>query len=358
MARVQPYAGDGRPVRAGGYWTRQYPVDFWQENALRFPERDALVFGTRRFTWKRRSQAIDRSCRRLVHCGFAKDDVALQAPNLATLMPLRLAAGGSGVISLLVLPTFPRAEVGAIAAELCRWPARCCRIPSARTGRGLLSRGGALVQAVSRSANRRCRVRSTSSRLARSCVPGEPARSRLTFLALRVRGDHHDERHGWARLARRARPVRAWRPGASIDRLRLGCDDVVAAMVSVSAGNRRIRRAPRRRRSGRESCSSIASIRIRLSPPRVRNASPVRCSCRRCCTACSLPRGFCGGTTSRRCASSRASLGDPRAGDRGRGRAGARREGHPGLRGVRLRSLASTSIDDPQRVRPPASDVR
>lgn len=98
-----------------GYWTSEYPVDFWEQNAQRFPDREALVCGTQRYSWASAAKAIDQLALGLVDCGLIKDDVlGLQAPNSATLLLLRLAAEKAGIISLLIPPTFSRAEVGAI----------------------------------------------------------------------------------------------------------------------------------------------------------------------------------------------------------------------------------------------------
>lgn len=120
MARVARYTKElvARYEREG-YWTSTYPVDFWEENARRNPNGDALVFGAQRFTWKSAVEAIHKLAIGLVQCGFARDDVlALQAHNSAALMLLRLAAEKAGIISLLVPPTFSKAEVCAIAERL------------------------------------------------------------------------------------------------------------------------------------------------------------------------------------------------------------------------------------------------
>ena len=120
MARVQRYT---QQLVAGyerdGHWNGAYPVDFWESNALRDPHRDALVFGAQRYTWKTAVEAIHKLAMGLVSCGLRRNDViALQAPNSAALMLLRLAAEKAGVVALLVPATFSRAEVGAITERL------------------------------------------------------------------------------------------------------------------------------------------------------------------------------------------------------------------------------------------------
>ena len=243
MARVARYTPETvARYEQEGYWTRQYPVDFWQENALRFPERDALVFGTRRFTWKAAAQAIDRLAVGLVHCGFAKDDVlALQAPNSATLMLLRLAAEEAGVISLLVPPTFSRAEVGAIAGRL---PLAGAVLPNTERARELAEvyRAGAApsFRLLSIGESPLPGAIDVESWLARSCAPGEPARG---LEGRRFRPYEYaaiittSGTTGAPRFVEHTACARSASGRVYIDRLRLGCDDVVAAMVSVFAGN-------------------------------------------------------------------------------------------------------------------------
>lgn len=120
MTRVARYTKEIiAQYEQAGYWIPQYPVDFWEENARRFPDGDALAFGTDRFTWRSAVQAIDRLALGLVRCGLVKGDIlALQAPNSAVLMLLRLAMEKAGVISLLIPPSFSRAEIGAIVGQL------------------------------------------------------------------------------------------------------------------------------------------------------------------------------------------------------------------------------------------------
>lgn len=120
MARVARYTKEliARYVREG-YWSSAYPVDFWEENARRDPNGDALVFGPQRFTWKSAVEGINKLAIGLVQSGFVRDDVlALHAHNSATLMLLRLAAEKAGIVSLLVPPTFSKAEVLAIVERL------------------------------------------------------------------------------------------------------------------------------------------------------------------------------------------------------------------------------------------------
>lgn len=120
MARVARYSDQlVSSYECGGFWSGEYPVDYWEANALKYPDRDALVFGSERFTWAEAVEAVHKLAVGLVRSGLKKNDVlALHAPNSATLLLLRLAAEKAGVISLLVPPAFSRLEVEAISRDL------------------------------------------------------------------------------------------------------------------------------------------------------------------------------------------------------------------------------------------------
>ncbi len=120
MAQVARYTKELIALyERNGYWVGDYPVDYWERNARETPDREALVFGEQRFTWKTAVEGIHKLALGLVQGEFARNDVlALQAPNSASLMLLRLAAEKAGVVSLLVPPTFSRAEISAIIEHL------------------------------------------------------------------------------------------------------------------------------------------------------------------------------------------------------------------------------------------------
>ena len=120
MARVARFSDQlVSSYEVAGLWTREYPVDYWEANARKYPHRNALVFGSDRFTWLQAVEAVHKLAAGLVKSGFRKDDIiALHAPNSATLLLLRLAAEKAGVISLLVPPAFSRLEVERISQQL------------------------------------------------------------------------------------------------------------------------------------------------------------------------------------------------------------------------------------------------
>ena len=261
------YAGDGRPVRAGGVLDAPVSVDFWRRT-LRFPSATRSCSARDDSPGRPRRGRSTASPSGSFTAGSRRTmSLALQAPNSATLMLLRLAAEEAGVISLLVPPTFSRAEVGAIADRLplagavFEYRARAQLAGSTEPGRR--PRSG-----CSRSAIAAAGAIDVESWLARSCAPGEPARSRRTSLsALRVRGDHHDERHDGRASLRRAHGLcalgvraRLHRPAAARLRRRRRRD-------GVSLRELRSRRAPHGApQVGAKSCSSIASIRDPSSP--------------------------------------------------------------------------------------------
>lgn len=120
MPAVRRYTDDlVREYVAAGYWTPDYPVDFWRKNAKLRPDRPAIVAADGSYTWKTALDRIERLGRGLIADGLRRDDViVLQAPNSAELLLLRLACEAAGVVAMLVPVTFSRAEVEAIIRQV------------------------------------------------------------------------------------------------------------------------------------------------------------------------------------------------------------------------------------------------
>ncbi len=120
MARVARYTAElvARHVGAGR-WTPEYPVDFWRRNARERAGDTAVVAPDGRYTWAEAVERIERIAAGLVADGWKKDErLALQAPNSAALLFLRLACEAAGVVSILVPATFSRSEVEGIERTL------------------------------------------------------------------------------------------------------------------------------------------------------------------------------------------------------------------------------------------------
>lgn len=120
MATVKRYTKDlVDGYVAGGYWTPEYPVDFWRRNAEEWPEESAISAPDRHYTWRQAADRIGQMAAGLVRDGWRRDDVlVLQAANSAELLLLRLACEAAGVVSALVPFTFSQAEIGAIVEQV------------------------------------------------------------------------------------------------------------------------------------------------------------------------------------------------------------------------------------------------
>lgn len=137
MGIVRRYTGElVREYVDAGYWTPEYPVDFWRRNARTRPDHFAISAPDGRFTWRGAAARIDQLARGLLGDGWRHDDVlVLQAPNSAELLLLRLACEAAGVVAALVPFTFSRAEIEAIVAQL---GPRGVALPASERGRELM----------------------------------------------------------------------------------------------------------------------------------------------------------------------------------------------------------------------------
>jgi len=143
MAVVQRYTEDlAHRYVAAGFWTADYPVDFWRRNATERPERTAIAAPDGRYSWKDAVSRIDQFAGGLICDGWQRDDVlVLQAPNSAELLLLRLACEAAGIVTALVPFTFSRAEISVLTEQL---RPRGVAIPASERGRELLGFYGPL----------------------------------------------------------------------------------------------------------------------------------------------------------------------------------------------------------------------
>lgn len=119
-----------------GYWTPEYPVDFWRRNAESRPHQLALSAPDGRYTWAESAARIDAFAAGLLADGWERDEVlVLQAPNSADLLLMRLACEAVGVVTALVPVTFSRAEVTSILRHL---NPRGVAVPAGERGAELL----------------------------------------------------------------------------------------------------------------------------------------------------------------------------------------------------------------------------
>ncbi|MBI4334741.1 MAG: AMP-binding protein [Chloroflexi bacterium] len=98
--------------RSKGYWTSTTFADAWDDNARRYPDREAVVDSKTRLTWAQAKEWIDRLAIGFLELGFRKDDVvAVQLPNSVELTLLRVATEKAGLLCVPVLRTLRHREM-------------------------------------------------------------------------------------------------------------------------------------------------------------------------------------------------------------------------------------------------------
>lgn len=95
-----------------GFWGTMTLSDFWKQNALRYPSREALVDSRNRLSWSEADKLIDRLAFSFLEMGLKRDDiVVLQLPNCVELLLLRTACERAGLIQLCALRTLRHTEM-------------------------------------------------------------------------------------------------------------------------------------------------------------------------------------------------------------------------------------------------------
>ena len=98
-----------------GYWDSSLISDFWDRNAILYPDKEAIVGEDTRLTWSQARQQIDRIVLGLIELGIQRDEkIAVQLYNCAELFTFRLACEKAGIIAVTMLPNLRHAEVSAI----------------------------------------------------------------------------------------------------------------------------------------------------------------------------------------------------------------------------------------------------
>lgn len=96
-----------------GYWSPAVLTDYWEKNAERHPDREALVdtLGNR-LTFAQVTTQVDNLALQLIELGLERDDrVAIQLPNRVEGFLARLACEKAGLISIALMHTFRHAEL-------------------------------------------------------------------------------------------------------------------------------------------------------------------------------------------------------------------------------------------------------
>ena len=95
-----------------GYWDSTLISDYWDQNAVLYPNKEAIVDGNIRLTWLQAKQHIDRIALGLLKLGIKKDEkIAVQTYNCAEHFTFRLACEKAGIIAVTLLPNFRQIEV-------------------------------------------------------------------------------------------------------------------------------------------------------------------------------------------------------------------------------------------------------
>lgn len=98
-----------------GYWTRDLTVDFWERNAERNPDDEALVDTRYRLTWSEGVRMIHRLTAAFLDLSLKKDDVILcQLYNSVPLSLTRLACEKAGLLVAIVGTKFRESEIAAV----------------------------------------------------------------------------------------------------------------------------------------------------------------------------------------------------------------------------------------------------
>ena len=96
-----------------GYWSSETFVDLWEQNASKYPDKEAIVDsrGTR-LTWSQGKQQIDRLALGLAELGIERGSViGIQMPDRWEYFLLRLACEKAGLISLSMMRHLQHTEV-------------------------------------------------------------------------------------------------------------------------------------------------------------------------------------------------------------------------------------------------------
>ena len=101
------------------YWDDSILPDYWEANAKKWPDKEALVDSTGcRLTWAQAKQRIDRIALALFKkLRMNRDDrLMVQLPNCVEQVLVRLACEKAGILSIPELTTFRQAELNEIAS--------------------------------------------------------------------------------------------------------------------------------------------------------------------------------------------------------------------------------------------------
>lgn len=97
-----------------GYWDSSLISESWDQNAILYPDREAVVDEGTRVTWSQAKKQIHRIALGLLELGLRGENLAVQLPNCLDLFLVRLACEKAGIVVVTIMPNFRQAEVAAI----------------------------------------------------------------------------------------------------------------------------------------------------------------------------------------------------------------------------------------------------
>lgn len=103
-----------------GYWTDEVFTDYWEQNARKYPEKEALIDSIgNRLTWSQANLRIDRLALSLMELGLEKDDrIAIQLPNRVEGFLARAACEKAGIISIALMHVYRQSELTEIMGRI------------------------------------------------------------------------------------------------------------------------------------------------------------------------------------------------------------------------------------------------
>jgi len=95
-----------------GYWTHDLISDYCDQNALKYPDDEALADSRQRLTWAQVKLQTDRIALGLRDLGFERDDILLeQLYSCVEAFLIRVACEKAGIVLATAAPTFRQAEI-------------------------------------------------------------------------------------------------------------------------------------------------------------------------------------------------------------------------------------------------------
>ena len=95
-----------------GYWTNETFAGFWDRNAEKFPEKEALIDQRKRLTWLEAKQWTDRLALGLLELGIKRDEVITsQLPSWIESIAVPIALEKAGILCASAMITWRQAEM-------------------------------------------------------------------------------------------------------------------------------------------------------------------------------------------------------------------------------------------------------